>query len=97
MDQFMFEYTNLGYIHKIRIRHDNEGKNPDWFLKMIEIIVDSKEKYIFICNKWLSMSKDDMVIERVLYEEKYEGEKKSESLDIDRKPRKKTKKSKIFT
>jgi hypothetical protein len=93
MDQFMFEYINLGYIHKIRIRHDNEGKHPDWFLKLIEIVVNDKEKYVFICNKWLSISKDDMVIERILYEEKYDGERESTSVESTKKPLKNIKKS----
>lgn len=49
----------LNYIH---IWHDNSGKNnlASWFLKYIIVKdVQTKEKYYFICQKWLAVDIDD--------------------------------------
>lgn len=69
MDQFEIEDTDLGQLFCIRIRHDNSGKFPSLFLERVEI-TDTKDdkKYYFICKKWLSLTKDDQRIERIIKE-----------------------------
>lgn len=69
MDRFTFETIDLGRLVGIRIRHDNTGALADWFLDRVEILDESvQEKYIFICEKWLSTRKDDCKIDRFIKE-----------------------------
>ena len=53
----------------LRVWHDNSGggNNASWYLKYI-IITDlsTKEKFYFICEKWLAIDKDDLRVERML-------------------------------
>lgn len=59
----------LGRLNYIRIWHDNsgEGKFRSWFLSFIVVKdIQTREKYEFICNKWLAVEKDDGVIDRLL-------------------------------
>ncbi|XP_062584304.1 polycystin-1-like protein 2 [Saccostrea cucullata] len=61
--------SNLGTLQFLRIWHDNSGKGSlqDWFLSNIEIVdLQTNEKYIFACDKWLSLYKDDCVIDRII-------------------------------
>jgi hypothetical protein len=57
----------LGELFKIKIRHDNSGTMPGWFLDKIEI-TEGKTLYTFICNKWLADDEDDKKIERIIFE-----------------------------
>lgn len=68
------EAVDLGYIFKVLIRHDNALLNPSWFLDRIEIIdrSDNGRRFMFLCERWLSKSKDDKKIKRNLYEKSYE-------------------------
>jgi len=54
----------------IKIWHDNSGKtgnDSSWFLKHIIVHdLQTREKFFFICEKWLAIDKDDCQIERVL-------------------------------
>jgi polycystin 1L2 len=53
----------------LKIWHDNSGKgaNASWFLKYaIAIDLQTKEKFYFLCEKWLAVDKDDGMIDRVL-------------------------------
>ncbi|XP_061173586.1 polycystin-1-like protein 2 [Saccostrea echinata] len=61
--------STLGTLQYLRIWHDNSGKGglQDWFLSNIEIIdLQTNEKYIFLCDKWLSLYKDDCLIDRII-------------------------------
>ncbi len=53
----------------LKIWHDNSGigGNAGWYLKYA-IIIDllTKEKFYFVCEKWLAVDQDDGMIERVL-------------------------------
>ena len=65
---FIYFYKRpLGELDYLRIWHDNSGKDPSWFLKLV-IVQDlpTREKFYFICNKWLAYDKDEGVIDRVL-------------------------------
>lgn len=72
MDRFVLETADLGRLYKVKIRHDNSGISADWFLDRIEVH-DEKRDYIFICERWLSKSKEDKQLERTLYEKNYTG------------------------
>lgn len=60
MDVFKLEIgmkaTDVDYI---RVRHDNSGKRPGWFLSMVVVEdIDSQEYVSFPFNHWLSLDKD---------------------------------------
>lgn len=42
VDVFTIKAIDLGELKKLRIRHDNSGTSPSWFLERVEI-VDLKE------------------------------------------------------
>lgn len=42
VDVFTIKAIDLGELKKLRIRHDNSGASPSWFLERVEI-VDLKE------------------------------------------------------
>ncbi len=71
MDKFLIKKTyDLGRLLGIKIRHDNEGVLPDWFLDRVEITDTlTNDKYYFHCRKWFSLTKDDRRIERIIKEE----------------------------
>lgn len=73
-DMFVIEAVDLGYIHKILIRHDNALLNPSWFLDRVEVIDknDNERTFVFLCERWLSRNKDDKRIKRTLYEKSFE-------------------------
>jgi polycystin 1L2 len=53
----------------MRIWHDNSGvgSNASWFLKFVIVHdLQTREKYYFICNKWLSVEFEDSSIDQLL-------------------------------
>ncbi len=66
VDRFRIESADLGNIFKLKIRHDNSGISPDWFLSKVEVI-DHMKTYVFYCEQWLEKGKEDK-LERTLYE-----------------------------
>ncbi|XP_053384453.1 lipoxygenase homology domain-containing protein 1-like isoform X6 [Mercenaria mercenaria] len=78
IDVFKLEAADLGRIYKIRIRHDNSGFSPAWYLDHVEIVDSSdNDTYMFHCERWLAKNKDDMKIERSFYVKGYDGEMSS--------------------
>ncbi|XP_068857631.1 lipoxygenase homology domain-containing protein 1 [Aphelocoma coerulescens] len=67
VDVFTIKAIDLGELKKLRIRHDNSGSRPSWFLERVEII-DLKENttYYFPCQRWLAVEEDDGQIAREL-------------------------------
>uniref|UniRef100_A0A803V3A7 Lipoxygenase homology PLAT domains 1 n=1 Tax=Ficedula albicollis TaxID=59894 RepID=A0A803V3A7_FICAL len=67
VDVFTIKAIDLGELKKLRIRHDNSGSRPSWFLERVEI-VDLKESttYYFPCQRWLAVEEDDGQIAREL-------------------------------
>ena len=67
-DVFAFRTKYLGRLTKLRIRHDDSGKDSGWFLDYIE--VSEKEGnnrcWRFDCYRWLAKDEDDGQIEREL-------------------------------
>ena len=53
----------------LRVWHDNSGRDDrgSWFLKFVIVHdLQTREKTHFICNRWLSVSDEDCLIDRVL-------------------------------
>nr|CAB3263471.1 lipoxygenase homology domain-containing protein 1-like [Phallusia mammillata] len=75
VDIFNLEAVDLGKLYKVHIRHDNALINPSWFLGRIEIEdVETGERFVFHCERWLAKGKDDGKIARSLYVVGYDGE-----------------------
>ena len=69
MDRFTLNSFDLGQLYGVKVRHDTTGVYNEWFLDRIEITDQaSKEKYVFVCQKWFSLHKDDKRIERIIKE-----------------------------
>ena len=67
VDTFRLEMQDIGEIIKVRIRHDNSGKKPGWFLDKITVHKeDTDEEWTFPCSRWLSVVDDDCQIDRLL-------------------------------
>ncbi|XP_061102628.1 polycystin-1-like protein 2 [Conger conger] len=55
----------LGDLESIRVRHDNSGKSPDWYLNKVTVQDMQLRKYWhFLCSSWLSSSKGDGITKR---------------------------------
>ena len=67
LDRFRIESADLGNIYKLKIRHDNSGLFPDWFLSRVEV-KDDIRTFVFYCEQWLAKGKGDSALERVLRE-----------------------------
>lgn len=66
-DKFKIETKEIGRPFKLRVQHDNKGSASGWHLDRIEIEnIDTKERYYFICNRWLATDEDDNQIVREL-------------------------------
>lgn len=80
MDKFSIEAVDLGKLFKIKIRHDNANLSADWYLDRVEV-VDSTDNdtYLFHCERWLSLKKDDKKLEKTLFVKGYEGNMGSSS------------------
>ena len=62
-------YDYLGVPAYIRIWHDSSGKGnkASWFLSKIVIVdLQTKQWYLFKCDKWLARDEDDGRTERIL-------------------------------
>lgn len=51
---------SIGEIMGIKLWHDNEGDNPSWYINQVVLndVQNDKSSY-FICNRWLSVDKED--------------------------------------
>ena len=68
IDKFTLYHKYIGPIKKIKVKHDNSGKNAGWFLEKISIKSDSK-KYNFTAREWLSDSRRGALPEVTLLED----------------------------
>lgn len=70
-DVFNLETRDIGELTQVRIRHDNLGVGPGWYLDRIIIHNESTDKeWVFPCNNWLAYDEDDGQIARILYAKK---------------------------
>ncbi|XP_029447144.1 lipoxygenase homology domain-containing protein 1 [Rhinatrema bivittatum] len=60
-DTFKVNLKNLGKLYKIRIGHDNSGKDPGWYLEEIRLrdLTSESNEMCLPVNKWLSEEQDD--------------------------------------
>lgn len=66
-DKFVIETDEIGQPFKLRVWHDNKGTASGWHLDRIELEnQETKERYYFICNRWLAKDEDDHQIVREL-------------------------------
>ncbi|CAF1135774.1 unnamed protein product [Rotaria sordida] len=64
VDNFTFEFYDLGKIEHIIIGHNGKNFGAGWFLDWIEIDVSRRrELYRFVCYRWLDKKEDDGKIE----------------------------------
>ncbi|XP_016111282.1 lipoxygenase homology domain-containing protein 1 [Sinocyclocheilus grahami] len=76
VDKFSIEAVDLGQVYKIKIQHDNSLAGADWYLDQVEVVdVETEEVYMFLCERWLSIKKEDKCIERTFFVKGYEGER----------------------
>ena len=55
-------------MNAIKIWHDNSGNDSSWYLKHVIIHdLQTREKFYFICEKWLAIDKEDAQLERILH------------------------------
>ncbi|KAL2100047.1 hypothetical protein ACEWY4_004441 [Coilia grayii] len=67
VDEFVVKAIDLGTLTKLRIRHDNSGLSPSWFLDQIIIFdVNEETTYHFPCQRWLAVGEDDGQLMREL-------------------------------
>ncbi len=58
-------FRPLGNLTYLRVWHDNSGKGhgASWYLKYIVVHdVLTKQKYYFLCNRWLAVEHDDGMV-----------------------------------
>ena len=68
IDYFEIVAPEVGELRHIRIRHDNSGDYPEWFLSRITVInLRTNHEWTFFCNRWLAREEEDGKIDRVLY------------------------------
>ncbi|KAI3380663.1 hypothetical protein SNEBB_002301 [Seison nebaliae] len=65
IDHFMIEAVDLEQLKSLRIGHDNTGNAAGWFLNRIDVKCN-RDKYEFLCNRWLAKDEDDGLIIRDL-------------------------------
>ncbi|XP_074196129.1 lipoxygenase homology domain-containing protein 1 isoform X4 [Rhinolophus sinicus] len=77
-DTFIIEAADLGVIYKIKLRHDNTKLCADWYVEKVDIWNDTNEdEFLFLCGRWLSLKKEDGLLERLFYEKEYTGDRSS--------------------
>ena len=70
---------DVGRVEKVKVRHDNSGPGPGWFLEWVEV-GGEKGVWHFSCGRWLDVEEGDGVLEceLTLREEEKEEEKEDE-------------------
>lgn len=64
-DSFKISTKKIGIPFKMRIGHDNKGMAAGWHLDKVEVEnLQSKERFVFHCNRWLSKDEEDGEIVR---------------------------------
>ena len=69
MISIIFMIRSLGELNYLHICHDSSGNGDreSWYLKYVIVNdLQTKQKYYFICKKWLRVEKGDGLIERII-------------------------------
>ena len=59
--EYQLPAADVGNVTQVRIRHDNTGSRPGWFLDWIKVKKDNQSWY-FPCEKWLEKDKIDLTL-----------------------------------
>lgn len=63
---FIRNLSHLGYLFEIYLSLDCFGKNPPWFCDFVKIYdIQRKEEWIFLVDRWFSLTKSDGLTNRV--------------------------------
>ncbi|XP_035377622.1 lipoxygenase homology domain-containing protein 1-like [Electrophorus electricus] len=66
-DKFMIEMPDIGKVRKLRIWHEKRNPFSGWHLGRVTLMKTlNREKYNFVCNRWLDINEDDNEIVREL-------------------------------
>ena len=64
-DSFKISTKKIGVPFKMRVGHDNKGMAPGWHLDKIEVEnLQTKERFVFVCNRWLAKDEEDHEVVR---------------------------------
>jgi hypothetical protein len=56
------ELDEIGSLKKVRVSHDGKGSRKEWFLDRVELTnMKTKKQHVFVCQKWLSKTRQDGV------------------------------------
>jgi polycystin 1L2 len=69
LNNILFFSRPLGDLSWIRIWHDNSGRDEmaSWFLKYVIVHdLQTRDKFYFICERWLGVEYDDGLIDRLV-------------------------------
>ncbi|XP_028399626.1 lipoxygenase homology domain-containing protein 1-like isoform X2 [Dendronephthya gigantea] len=64
--KFDMETVDVGMLEKVRIGHDNSGRDPSWYLDEVMVILRD-ECWVLPCHDWLDENRGDT--ERMLFPE----------------------------
>ncbi|XP_052068318.1 uncharacterized protein LOC127707695 isoform X2 [Mytilus californianus] len=65
----MSTHARFGDLSYFRVWHDNsgDGNTNSWYLhKIVVTDIQTDERYVFHCDKWLAMDMDDGLIDRII-------------------------------
>lgn len=67
VDQFFLQAKTVGRIAAVRLRHDNSGQDPSWFVDKLSVEdMESMLTYDFPCGQWFATNEGDGAIVREL-------------------------------
>ena len=61
----MITGRDVGRVTQVRIRHDNSGLAPGWYLDWIRVR-KRDQTWIARCDNWLARDEGDRAIDRIL-------------------------------
>ena len=56
---FYLPMKDIGPVGRIRIRHDNSGEKPGWFLDQVTVSTKGHGTWVFACHRWLARDEGD--------------------------------------
>jgi hypothetical protein len=67
-DEFTLAIKDLGDLREVRIRHDNVGEKPGWFLESVTVRNGvTGQSWFFPCHQWLARDAPDGRTDRRLF------------------------------
>lgn len=66
--------NSLGDLNRIKVKHNNAGPDPSWYLKDVFIVdITSSSKFHFVADRWIAVHKNDGKLECSFTETKEKG------------------------